>query len=222
MNAVIRRLRAICQSWGGDLRIVTMAEFCARAGLANPDRDDATAAVERPDGLRGFWEAPFTSWHGFDYEPGVIYVVDQQFDPGAAIHEMGHLFVDRFIDHSDEWDWFGWEVAVARIARCYRTWDKQNYGYTIRAADGLPSVEWGSLRGASKARVIAERIDQAMSRGYLDHDGRPIAKFTRPLTKLTRDRVRRRVAKADADWKDALQWRGQLRSSFVFAEIRPR
>lgn len=194
-SRAIGQLRHFCQKWGGDLLVLTRQAFNARAGFDSVEEDPNNLIAA--DGFRGFWHAPFADWHGFDYEQGVIYAAEGFADPGVIVHEMGHLFVDRFIDHSDEFDWFGWEIALARAAGCYRAWSRQNATYSVSVDPDRPVEDWGTLRSRQKQRIAAERIGHAAARGYLGPRNHPLATITRPLTRSRRDLTRRYVARVE-------------------------
>jgi hypothetical protein len=94
-------------------------------------------------------------------------------DPGAVIHEMGHLFlIEGDPPRTYEPDWLGWEIALARQARCYPTWSKQNATYQVPFDGG--DYEWASVTGAARRRLIADRIDYAMALGIVSQDGEPL------------------------------------------------
>lgn len=199
----LRRLGRLCRSWGGDLvrtsRVAWNERFSPGGALVD-------------DGVNGNWPAPFIDWHGFHYASAIIYVVHGIESPGAIIHEMGHLFADDFLHSGNEFDFFGWEVAVARYAGCYEEWDKQNAGYAVRmpedALNDYPSVDWGMLSPGDKQRVEINRTERAKQLGLITADAMPLAIVPRPLPEnlLVRLDAKTRVANqraADIDLESA-------------------
>jgi hypothetical protein len=102
---------------------------------------------------------------------------------GAIIHEMGHTFLDRSlkqVERSDEFKWLGWEICLARLARCYGVWDEQNSTYVVGdMPDGnidIDGMEWGALSRRVKKLLTQDRIDFAIRYGLVQR------KTLRPLS----------------------------------------
>src|SRR4029077_8404526 len=120
---------------------------------------------------RGLYEAPFTSAHGLHWGRRIVYAVRGREEVGSIIHEMGHVFADRSPPlKSDEWAWFGWEIAVARAADAWHTWSRHsaNYGTGEDGGD-----EWGSLSAKRRRATVRERLAHAKKIGVIGQDGAP-------------------------------------------------
>lgn len=158
------RLEALCQRLGGSLQRVTPAEF---------------EVLKRQP---GFSRAPASPGHGLDWDARRIYAVDSLINPGAIIHEMGHVFASDLPPYcSNEFDWLGWEIVVARHMRCYRQWSQQNKDYAINelvlggAWIAMDGDEWGDLSRAKQRLLARDRIAAAKQLGSLTRQGMPRA-----------------------------------------------
>lgn len=163
----VSRLGALCRAWGGRLTIVSSETF------AEIERDfmHASDRFVHPISL-----APFTDGHAIDWHAKKIIASVASACVGAIIHEMGHVFASLVDpDHEDvnEWDWLGWEIAVARLVRCYRAWDAANGRYQLEGNG--QTMTWGELSVAEKRRVAADRIDWSAALGLVDDNLRPLA-----------------------------------------------
>jgi len=114
------------------------------------------------------------SFHAIDRGSRVVFARAGHASPGSIIHEMGHVFLDEGDPVADnEPDWIGWEIVVARKARCFREWSKQNSDYSLEFEGEY--VLWAELEdGAMLRRLIADRIDHAMSLGLVSRKGEPL------------------------------------------------
>jgi len=131
-----------------------------------------------------FSMSPASHGHGINWEAKRVYVVGKIADPGATIHELGHLFLDlsfEKVDRSDEFSWLGWEICAARKCDCYRTWDLQNASYGIYDdKDGSEAIwadvnEWGCLTLRQKRALAADRVVEAKRLGF-------VGKYNVPLS----------------------------------------
>lgn len=148
-------LSRLCRRWGGELVMLGGREFDAICYLQ-------PGVSQSPDGA-----------HAIDIRSRRVMAHDRFADAGAVIHEMGHLFLKEGDPRrTRELDWLGWEITLARRARCFRIWDAQNEAYQIPFEGG--DYEWGSLTFVERGRLIAERIDYAMSLGIVSQDGEPL------------------------------------------------
>lgn len=155
----VKRLAAKCASWGGELRVMPPSLW---RGLIR----------EAQNTVGGLEVAPFDSLHGVDWGAKVVYAVDKYVDIGAVIHEMGHVFASMAPPNtSTEFDFFGWEVALARELGCYRQWSTGSASYSVTGA-GDP---WASQAPQEKRQIIRERHDHARLLGLLDKRGNAIA-----------------------------------------------
>lgn len=124
--------------------------------------------------------------HGVNTITSTVYIVREHEDPGAIIHEMGHLFADLSITdpfgsirRHDEWSWLGWEIALARQVGCFRAWSKQNATYGCgdlrhyQDRFGIAGQDWGALTRVEKELVIKDRIREARRLELINRQGHP-------------------------------------------------
>lgn len=151
-------LARLCRRWCG--KIVFMPHEAFRSLPYNaPDTDGLTRS---PDMV-----------HAIDWPNRKVIAVDHRHNVGAIIHEMGHLFLEEGRPSAtEEFDWLGWEIVLARRARCYRVWDKQNAEFVLNLEGRARS--WGDLARSEKARLAADRIDHAQAIGIVSKDGEPL------------------------------------------------
>lgn len=148
-------LSRLCRRWGGELIIVTEQVFNSQDYLS----PGISAA---PDG-----------WHAIDIPRRRVLTAFGHADPGNVIHEMGHLFlVEADPANGTEWNWLGWEIVLARRARCYRAWSKASESYVLNGE--FMGCDWSYLTRDERGRVEAERIDWAMAIGIVSQDGEPL------------------------------------------------
>lgn len=164
----LQALTRLCRQFGGRLSILSSGEFdvlFSRTGEKKTWR-------ERDEVLQ---EAPFTDAHGLNWQRKIVYAVRGREEVGAIIHEMGHVFADRYPPDDQkcqEWDWFGWEVALARKIGAVRVWSRHNSDYSTRE-DG--SAPWKSLAQKQRRHVIADRLAIARKLGVIDASGAPLS-----------------------------------------------
>ncbi len=161
-RTVIERLARACRRWGGEL--VTLPSL---------------AAFEHLFFQEEYSSAPAASLHGIQWWKKQIYVVEGRADVNAVIHEMGHVFADSVPPKaSNEWKFFGWEVALARMVRGYTLWSDCNL-YTMGPARGkageLSGLDWSDLTSIGRREVVRERIRTAKRLGLVTKTGRPVA-----------------------------------------------
>lgn len=163
----LERLADLCSEWGGSLALVSEHTF-NRVFYTTP-------AAVGPDGWP-FVEAPFADWAGMHWDAKLIVGVHDRVNVNAVIHEMGHVFACKTDpngvkwDGSYEWDFLGWEMAVAYKVGCYQQWSDQNSAYGVD--DGS---NWGDLSLDARAAMIKERMEAAATAGLLDANGHPLA-----------------------------------------------
>lgn len=151
----IAYLSRLCSRWGGSLELLSPRRFKKarrRAGRSTHP----------------------SSFHAIDRGNGTVFARLGVANPGAIIHEMGHVFLEEGDpDITHEPDWIGWEIVLARRARCFREWSKQNSDYDFKFEGN--HIQWGEVpEGALRRRLIAERIDYAMSLGIVSRKGEPL------------------------------------------------
>jgi len=154
----LRALGRVCRQLGGKLAIISQRAF---DDLFYRDQKD----------WEGLTTAPFTDAHGLHWRKKVIYAVRGREEVGSIIHEMGHVFCSQH--HAEcycnkcphEWDWFGWEIAVARRIGASRTWSRHNKNYQI---DDAPIFsQWESLSSKRRREVVTDRLAYAKKIGVL-------------------------------------------------------
>lgn len=154
MSTAIVYLTHLCHRWGGSLELLPEPEFRAITQCSGRSVHPSRS-------------------HAIDRGARTIFAVRSAANPGTIIHEMGHVFLEEgspFFTY--EPDWLGWEIALARLARCFRTWSKQNIGYLLDSDD--EDVTWGALSRRAERELIAERLDHAMALGIVSQDGAPL------------------------------------------------
>ncbi len=152
-------LSRLCSRWAGSLELLPESKFWNEAGCAGRTSHPSFAcAIDR--GARRIFAARLRA------------------NPGIIIHEMGHVFLNEGDPKKTyEPDWLGWEIVVARRARCFRAWSKQNEDY-ICVLDG-EEREWGDLSSREKRWLIADRVKHARFIGVVGPDDEPLCTRTR-------------------------------------------
>lgn len=159
MTGPLGYLSRLCRRWSGELVLMSEPEFRALPFNA-PWVDD------------GITRGPDDN-HATDRPRRKVIAVDGMANPGAIVHEMGHCFLSEGNPSNDgEFDWLGWEIVLARRARCYRIWSAQNAEYLINT--NLGERTWGTLTADRRRCLITDRIDWAMSLGIVSQDGEPL------------------------------------------------
>lgn len=158
----INVLKEIAKSWGGVIEVVSTGEFEPFGALS--------------DDLHNGWTRPPENGHALHYETRRMVVDRKLACAGTIIHEMGHAFVDESNpEEADEWDWFGWEICLARKVGCYRRWSKSSRHYIVTVNPGEDLISWKRLTSSQKAAVTDERIKHAIKIGIVDPNGDPRA-----------------------------------------------
>lgn len=154
-----RRLAKLCQKLGG--RLIRVSE----------DTFQQIDALTK----RAWHEAPFThhmlalSWH----HKTIAYSGDVSWT--EIIHEMGHVFAcsksPRY--YPEEWPFFGWEIAVAKMFDLKHWIDTNDYIVGSDAEDICPSETMKDLTPKQLDTMIQERVAVAKRTGLLDKHDRP-------------------------------------------------
>lgn len=141
--------------FGGTLKLISPKEYTANYA------DKSTCS--------DFYHCPLSSYLGIDWIKVQLVGVRSNLNVGAVIHEMGHLFASNTnpSDTDTEFDFFGWEIALARELRCYSLWSTDSANYIID--DG---VYWGRASIAVQREVAAEQLTKAKQRGLVNARGR--------------------------------------------------
>lgn len=171
--AHLQALAHICSSFGGQLALVSEAEFIQ---LFHKERSRRQGGYKdpKPENVPELSEAPFTSGHGIWWSRKIIYAVHGLAGVGPIIHEMGHVFAavhppNHECEACVEWNWFGWEGAVARKIGAFRTWSRQNTDYVIEENGD----SWGKLLPARRRTIVLNCLKIAQKLGTLDENGNP-------------------------------------------------
>lgn len=158
-------LSRLCLRWGGELITLPGRSFSAMIAC------------------HGVTAHPYGS-HALHRGRRQIFVNRGHVRPGTVIHEMGHVFLEE-ADPSTTYepDWLGWEIALARQARCYRTWAEQNAGYIFSFRG--KEYQWGELPPQEERRFIANRLAHARRLGILSRNGTPLCTRQTRTTRQT-------------------------------------
>jgi len=160
MRGPLAHLSRLCRRWGGELIMLPEQEFSAlnyEAGISRA-----------PDG-----------WHAIDISRRRVIASVERSCPGCIVHEMGHLFLNEAEPETypDEWAWFGWEIVLARQAKCYQTWSKSSKTYVV---GGSPEGR-DTLKPHEKRSLIADRIAHAKTIGLVSQEGKPLRTRNWPM-----------------------------------------
>lgn len=166
-SEAVNKLIEITKSWGGTLDLVTLPEY---------NKTVLTLFGKRYKG----WSFPPDDYHALHWESKRIIAVADEAKCGFLIHEMGHLFLNQEDPcHSQEceWEWMGWEVALAKYVGCYRLWSEHNGSYCIsnpRVEDKL--IMWRRATAIIKSAAVANRLQHARDIGLLDTHDNPVTR----------------------------------------------
>lgn len=157
----LRALTHLCRQFGGRLCLVTQHEFDTLFEGTTQDN-------------HGLLEAPFADAHGLHWQEKTVYAVSGRERIGALIHEMGHVFASPHHPYHacpkcHEWDWLGWEIAVARQIRAMPTWSRDNANYVTDPG----GIQWDTLSSPQRRSVVSKRLAVARERGLVGADGEP-------------------------------------------------
>lgn len=146
-------LSRLCRRWGGDLRLMSGVDYAA-LDFGYPPMS------EHPN-----------CTHGINWDRRIIFARQDDANVGAIIHEMGHVFLAEGnpVD-CDELDWLGWEIALARRARCFGAWSEQNAGYGIRWGE---YSEWSEMPRTEMRKYCRDRVRYSRRLGIIDRNGVP-------------------------------------------------
>lgn len=163
----LRTLARVCRQFGGRLTVLSQSTFDNLVEQAFDSADDRIG-----DGLN---MAPFTDAHALHWRKKVIYVVRGREQVGSIIHEMGHVFAaphnpEHICRECREWDWLGWEIALARQIGAAQVWSRHNANYHTGEGGG---GQWNKLSTKRRRAVVADRLTRARKIGVVDADGAP-------------------------------------------------
>jgi hypothetical protein len=138
--------------------------------------EDDFYLLQHRDGT-GYESAPFTTF----YELGVIWhkkliMSERGLMWPHLVHEMAHTFASKHPpDKADEWEFFGWEYAVARYVGDVEAWRRSNVDYQID--DGGPHRygEFGALSRRNQNKICTERLYHAKKIGIVSKDNFPLS-----------------------------------------------
>jgi len=153
----------LCRRWGGRMRLF----------------HTSTAFYDYIDENDGASEAPFAgaAGIGFNWEKKEILAFDCAVVGriGGLIHEMGHIFAspsDPDGRHPpQEFDFFGWEISVAKMLGVFDAWSASNGNYVITES----GTTWAQCGAVERKCIVEERTDVARRIGLLDRWMRPVA-----------------------------------------------
>ena len=165
----VSALARVCRQLGGRLAIVSQRTLSDLFNRDWPDEgDEDSFDLEHHEGFSPTNEDDMQ--HGLNWRERIVYAVRGREKVASIIHEMGHVFADRYPPDSSrcrEWRWFGWEIAVARRISAWETWSRHN------ARRSVGGAEWGELPMKRRQAVIANRVRYAKRIGVLSETGEP-------------------------------------------------
>ena len=138
------------------------------------------------------YPCPFANELVVEWSTRTLWIEKEDFDYanpaswGNVIHEFAHLVAaDKEPNHTDEFEFFGWEVAVAMRLGVLKEWLQANSAYSVPGENVLVSCEIGTLSPDDQRRVLHERLDYAESLGLVQ-DGRAVIRnpFTQEVVGL--------------------------------------
>ncbi len=171
----LRKLKALARKWGGSIVKVTEEEYDALQLSQSLDKSGNLRHSFDPEYLK---DAPFSSFPlGVIYsEKKVVYAADTRgktpVDPPwyEFIHEMGHVFACNEVpSKSKEYDFFGWEYAMALKFKAVEEWIAGNKDYSVADGDDLSTLSPKEVQ-----EILEERLSAATSLGLVV-DGEPVA-----------------------------------------------
>lgn len=122
--------------------------------------------------------APFSAMIGLNYKKKVIYLTEDEDDNsiGGFIHEAGHVLACPYKpEASNEFDFLGWEIAMAISCDVLPEWLHGQRDYVVDANEhGIYSVDIGTLTEDRVSELVEERLDYARSVGIIDTNDRPL------------------------------------------------
>ena len=161
-----------CKRLGGSLESRPYKYFRAFYSWAPPGRF-------RND---NFSLAPFA---GKKLNIGVLYGQQKifycgKFEVSNFIHEMAHVFASaKPPDSSEEFEFLGWEYAVARKLGCIRAWKKGMAGYGVSACQingvEIDVDEFSQLSHVQVNELLAERLKIAKKNKLVSKTGQPLS-----------------------------------------------
>jgi len=161
----LARLRKKAQEWGGDLVEVSEDDFNELFGYMK------SAVVHPPK--PGYVKAPFRSRppFGVNYKERRVYYTPNV-APADLIHEMGHVFATRRSPDKPcaEFNFFGWEHALARKFGLFREWEKSNGLYKV-----TNELFYRELWPKDRKALLAKTLKAAQKRGLVSPNGVPLS-----------------------------------------------
>ncbi len=162
----VTKLIDIAKSFGGVIDLVTLTEY------------NSTVFESTYKKNKG-WSTPPDDFHALHWESKRIITVVDKAMCGFLIHEMGHAFLnlkDSVNSDEDEWEWLGWEIAMAKEVGCYKLWSEHNGSYFIPRDPKRPGenlISWGRANARIKSAMAYNRLRHAKDIGILDKNYRP-------------------------------------------------
>jgi hypothetical protein len=92
------------------------------------------------------------------------------------VHEMAHTFASKHPpDKADDWEFFGWEYAVARYVGDVETWRRSNVDYQIEEHSPFLSGSFGSMSRTKQDKYLTERLYHAKKIGIVSKSNIPLS-----------------------------------------------
>lgn len=128
-----------------------------------------------PEDENGLSDAPFSMFFCVNHYTKRVYynpeVLSYPQEAAGVIHELGHVFACHDLPKdSEEFDFFGWEWALAREVDMLDEWLKSIDSYTLPASAGDFTEDFGTLSPEEQSDVIEERVQHAQRLGLVNDD----------------------------------------------------
>lgn len=124
-------------------------------------------------------DAPFSSTFGVNYAKKIVYITETEDADsiGGFIHEAGHVLAcANKPASSNEFDFLGWEIALAMHCDVLLEWFHGQRDYVVDANDyGLYTIKIETLSDDKLSELVEERLDYARSVCLIDNDDRPLS-----------------------------------------------
>lgn len=139
----IRKLARIAESWGGRFQFMdadTIFKCVDRDYRRSKKRPKKECYYSHTEGADEASYVVTTHWRRKVFYLSPEFCSNPKPVLGYLVHEMGHVFADpKPPDASDELTWLGWEIALARWAGCYASWDEwKSNGFSLGKKKHLP------------------------------------------------------------------------------------
>jgi hypothetical protein len=159
VSAIMKRAALECRRLGGEL-------------VRLPREQEALLYELNPDTGRQqvYYACPFDIRCGVLYRARMVVYVDDELTYGTLIHEMAHCFASTSTpSSSQEFQFLGWEYALAGRWGARRKWlkDSRNYVISDHGADIGDMLRPSGRPNATLQKVFMERLVVARELGLV-------------------------------------------------------